>query len=83
MDAGSIALMIPIAAILSGAVVKIYKLRLNSGVDGPSNDILSRLDAMEQEQAALRQELPEAQERLDFTERLLANHSDRRLPPQP
>lgn len=83
MDAGSLALMIPIAAIVSGALVKIAKVRAASGSLGDSaEEIHRRLDGMEQECAALRQELVETQERLDFTERLLAQHKDSALPPQ-
>ena len=41
------------------------------------------LDAVELEVSKLRQELSEAQERLDFTERLLAQgHDPRRADPQ-
>jgi hypothetical protein len=36
---------------------------------------------VEQEQVELRRELAEAQERLDFAERLLTQHQDKPLPP--
>ena len=82
MDAGSLALMIPIVALISAAAVKIAKVRVAAGGLGDSADeIHRRLDAMEQEQAALRQEMVESQERLDFAERLLAQHQDKPLPP--
>jgi hypothetical protein len=43
----------------------------------------SRFEALEADMSALRQELGEAQERLDFTERLLAQDAEtRRVAPQ-
>jgi hypothetical protein len=75
MDAGVVALLIPIAAIVTGGVVKIYKVRESSRLpnrDGDSEALQARLAAMEQDLAAMRGELSETQERLDFTERLLA-----------
>lgn len=83
MDPGTLALSIPIVAIISAALVKMAKVRAAAGGLGDSaEDIHRRLDAMEQDYASLRQELTEAQERLDFTERLLAQHQDKPLPPQ-
>lgn len=81
MDAGVVALMIPIAAIISGALVKMAKIRAAAGGDGMADDLRNRLEAMEHEQAELRRELSEAQERPDFTERLLTQHQDKPLPP--
>ncbi len=76
MDPGSIALLIPVVAILSGAAVKIAKVRAGPpGVSGSPEDG-ARLDALEEEMGHLRQELTEAQERLDFAERLLAKGRD-------
>jgi alkylation response protein AidB-like acyl-CoA dehydrogenase len=75
MDAGVVALLIPIAAIVTGGVVKIFKVRESSRFanrDGDSQALQARLAAMEQDLAAMRGELSETQERLDFTERLLA-----------
>jgi alkylation response protein AidB-like acyl-CoA dehydrogenase len=72
MDAGVIALLIPIAAIVTGGVVKIVKVREAARQAGSDPDLQARLAAMEQELAAMRGELSETQERLDFTERLLA-----------
>ena len=83
MDPGSLALSIPIVAIISAALVKVAKVRASAGGLGESaEEIHRRLDAMEQDHATLRQELSEAQERLDFTERLLAQHQDKPLPPR-
>jgi hypothetical protein len=50
---------------------------------GGGGDNLSRLDALEVEVGNLRAELNEAQERLDFTERVLAQTQEqRRLDPE-
>ena len=70
MDAGVIAVSIPVVAIICGSLVKIQKLKNEARGELPAED-LARLDALEHEVVALRQELTEAQERLDFTERLL------------
>jgi hypothetical protein len=85
MDAGVVALMIPIVALLCGAAVTIARMwstrpRPADGVEAPA-----RLEAVEAELTALRQELTETQERLDFAERLLAQGPDatRRLEPRP
>jgi hypothetical protein len=48
----------------------------------PSGEREDRLDRVEDELSALRQELSEAQERLDFTERLLAQRPERRVGPE-
>jgi hypothetical protein len=56
-------------------------LRRGAGGGGGSRD--DRLDALEAEVTNLRGELTEAQERLDFAERLLAQGSEaRRLSPE-
>ena len=47
-------------------------------------EVLEALDAVETEVSKLRQELSDTQERLDFTERMLAQGSEaRRVGPQP
>lgn len=70
MDPGALALSIPVVAIICGTLVKLQKVRSAANAALPEED-LARLDALEQEIVALRQELTETQERLDFTERLL------------
>jgi hypothetical protein len=70
MNPAVLALLIPIVAIVCGTFLKV--MRRNDGGDGTSAVTAGRLDALEQEVGALRQELGETQERLDFTERLLA-----------
>ena len=79
MDPGSLALLIPIVAILGGVAIKITKvLAATPRTDPGQND---RLAALEDDVAHLRQELSEAQERIDFTERLLAQSRTERLEP--
>lgn len=58
----------------------LWARRLQQGPSGSENE--ARLEALEGEVSTLRQELNEAQERLDFTERLLAKQPEpRRVDP--
>lgn len=71
-----LALTIPVVAIVFGSLVKIARFRAEAQrtpVGGPELD--ARLASLEDEVAALRHELSEAHERLDFTERLLTQRS--------
>jgi hypothetical protein len=71
-----VALSIPVVAIIFGSLVKMTKLKADAqrlALPNPETD--ARLAALEHEVASLRQELLDAQERLDFTERLLAQRS--------
>jgi hypothetical protein len=77
MDAGVIALMIPIVALLSGAAVKIASIWANRSRE-PQGDLAARLQAVEADVDRLQQALVETQERLDFTERLLAQDPETR-----
>jgi hypothetical protein len=70
MDPAVLALLIPIVAIVCGTIIRLSKGR-NGARELPA-ELFQRLNALETEVGALRQELGEAQERLDFTERLLA-----------
>lgn len=80
MNPGVLALMIPIVAIICGTIIRLSKTRNGGELPG---DLMHRLDALEAEVGALRQELGETQERLDFTERLLAeNKGVNRLGPE-
>ena len=82
MDAGSLALMIPIVAIGAGAMVKVAKIRAAAGAVAMDPHAAERLATLEDEVGRLGRELAEAQERLDFTERLLARQrSDQLSPP--
>lgn len=79
MDAGQLALLIPIVAIASGAAVKIAKLKAQAGAGDPR--IADRIASLEDEVDRLRQDLLETHERLDFTERMLAQQRSANLPP--
>lgn len=79
MDKGILALMIPLLALAIGMVAVIaqgaIKLQQekNKGLrNTPGGDTIARVDALEQEVQGLREQLSEAQERIDFAERLLA-----------
>lgn len=70
MNPAVLALLIPIIAIVCGTIVKVTRPK-DGGAELPA-ELRQRLEALESEVGALRQELGETQERLDFTERLLA-----------
>jgi chromosome segregation ATPase len=71
MDAGQIALMIPVVALIMGGLVKISRNMSQGNPRSGSPDLESRIENLEHELTSVRHELSEAQERLDFTERLL------------
>ena len=78
---------IPILSIFFGGMVVLSKTSIGAalarriGGDVPDHDVEERLLEMRQELDAVRQELAETQERLDFTERALAQVRDQqRLP---
>jgi hypothetical protein len=75
------AFLIPVSAIVAWGAVKIAKIKAESRIAGGDPETTTRLQALEQEVGALRQEIVEAQERLDFAERLLAQHSPDRIDP--
>jgi hypothetical protein len=79
VDPAVVALSIPIVALLCGTALRIARMFAPQGPPAGTGDLASKVDAMEQELATLRQELAETQERLDFTERLLARNNE---PPQ-
>ncbi|MDX2056199.1 MAG: hypothetical protein SFV24_00220 [Gemmatimonadales bacterium] len=70
------ALAIPVAAIIMGSLVKIAKFKAEGQRAGLPPDADARMAALEDDVHALRRELSETQERLDFTERLLAQRSE-------
>ncbi len=71
--------LIPIVAIIAFAAVKIAGLRANRP-QSPSNDVTTRLEALEHGLQSLEQGLAETQERVDFAERLLSQaREERRL----
>lgn len=75
MNPEFLAPLIPISAIIMFGLVKIARI-MSSGGSRPSLEttkkIEERLAAIEQELAALQGDVNEAQERLDFAERMLA-----------
>jgi hypothetical protein len=75
MDAGILAPLIPIAAIIAFAVVKLAQLRASHP---GSTDVTARLEAVERSLQEVQQELLETQERLDFAERLLSQAREER-----
>jgi hypothetical protein len=80
MDPAFLGPLIPIAAIVAFAAVKIAKIRAGPSATLPA-DVTSRLESLEQKVEGLHQELAETHERLDFAERLLSQARDeRRLP---
>jgi hypothetical protein len=83
MDPGSIGALVPVAAILVFGAVKIAKIKAQAGGHASAADpeATARLEALENELGSLRQELGEVHERLDFAERLLAQHAPTRLNP--
>ena len=78
MDAGQIALMIPVAAIIMGGLVRISRNMSTANSKSSSPELEARVERLEEELGSVRQELSEAQERLDFTERLLTKAREER-----
>ena len=77
MDPAFLGPLIPIAAIIAFAAVKIAKLRTSAPAPLPA-DVTARLEALEQRVDGLQQDLSETHERLDFAERLLSQARDER-----
>jgi hypothetical protein len=77
MDPSFLAPLIPITAIIAFAAVKIARLRASSPGLLPA-DMPARIEALEHRVQSLEGELAEAQERLDFAERLLTKAADER-----
>jgi cell division protein FtsB len=66
--------VISVTAIVGRTVVKITSARLAAGAGQP-DELKARVEELESTVHGLQQELVEAQERLDFAERLLAKGS--------
>ena len=77
----------PLHAATHGALALAFGLwaqRMGSGQVAGDTDMEARVESLEVEVSSLRQELAEAQERLDFAERVLAQASEtRRLGQEP
>ena len=83
MDKQALAVMIPVLAVfftglvvLSRTVIGKAVARRIGGDQQTGDDVHQHLVEIETEMAAMRQELLETQERLDFAERLLARQDD-------
>lgn len=77
-----LALSIPVIAILSNALQKVWRLRIEEArvrAGALAGGTEAELDQVRGEVEQLRRELTEVEERLDFAERLLA----RRVEPSP
>jgi hypothetical protein len=70
-----LALSIPVVAILVSGFTKIARLKAESQAGLPP-DVDLRIAALEEDVHSLRRELAETHERLDFTERLLAQRNE-------
>jgi hypothetical protein len=76
-----LALSIPVVAIIFGNLTKMAKFKAEAqrgALGNPETD--ARVAALEDDVASLHRELIETQERLDFTERLLAQRSEVQRP---
>ena len=76
MDPGSIAVSIPIVAIVAVTVLKMTKIKAGTGAMSP--EVMERFEALERDVHELHQQLLETQERLDFAERMLAKGREER-----
>jgi hypothetical protein len=81
MGPESLAPLIPVTAILVWGAIKIAKIKAQGRVGMADPEADARLQAVEMELGTLRQELGEVHERLDFAERLLAQHAPTRINP--
>jgi hypothetical protein len=81
MGPDSLAPLIPVTAILVWGAIKIAKIKAQGRVGMADPEADARLQAVEMELGTLRQELGEVHERLDFAERLLAQHAPTRINP--
>jgi len=72
MDAGAVALLIPVAAIVMGGLVRIARDLARAQRNPNIGALDARMETLEHELASVRSDLNETQERLDFAERLLA-----------
>lgn len=79
MGKQELAVMIPVLAVFFGGIVILSKTIIGQAIarriggHGWSETEHRRLEELEEEMGQLRQELVEAHERIDFTERLLAS----------
>jgi hypothetical protein len=81
MDPSALGVLVPVAGIAAWAAVKVASIQAKSRAAGGDPQAAGRLQALEDELGSLRNELGEVHERLDFAERLLAQHPTERLNP--
>jgi predicted nucleic acid-binding Zn-ribbon protein len=74
----SLGALIPIVAIISYTVLRLARMRAAREAASPSADVTARVEALEHRIDSVQQELSEAQERLDFAERLLSKAREER-----
>jgi hypothetical protein len=84
MDKQALAVMIPVLAVFfigmavlaQSAIGKALAHRISGSPKALDDELRQHLLDMEADLTVMRQELSETQERLDFAERLLANHRE-------
>jgi hypothetical protein len=81
VDPNSLAPLIPVVAILAFAGIRVAKIVTQARSNTQDPDTGARLAALEEEMGVVRRQLEESQERIDFTERLLAQQHNERLSP--
>lgn len=70
---------IPVVAVLMNGLAKLARIKAEAQ-RGVGDDVVARLQELEGEVQDLRRQLTEAQERIDFAERLLAKPRDHAAP---
>jgi hypothetical protein len=78
MDHLTAALLIPIAVIVMGGLSQIVRDLTRVRRHPDMNSLEPRMESLEHELRAVRRDLSETQERLDFAERLLAQSRERK-----
>lgn len=79
-----IVMLIPLSAVILNGWQKIIKLRIEEAkVRGAAPESVHEIEDLRTEVEQVRRELGEVQERLDFTERLLARNAERDKLPGP
>jgi hypothetical protein len=78
MDHIAVALLIPVAIIVMGGLVKIARELARSRPHPDISSLDTQMEALEHELRSVQGELNETQERVDFAERLLAQSQERK-----
>ena len=63
---------IPVVGIVFGGLIKLARIKAEQQRALPDDETLARLESLEHDVEVLRRQLGEAQERIDFAERMLA-----------